>query len=288
MAHSRQMPTPMIATDLDGTLLMSGSHEPHPESAAAVRQALAAGIPIVFATGRTPYDVLPIAEAVGHRWYAVCCDGTAIVDLRTETVIRTHPLELDVKLEVVKRLRSRFPAVRFLVDRVSPGPITAGRYGLVVEDGFEAPWAWALEGASATRSILEVLEDPNIVKMCAFLPDDGTHPGAFNRVVAEVSELVTATRIHSEKTFVDMNRRGVSKASGVAELAEMEGVPVSEVFAVGDMHNDVSMLQWAGRSFAVENALEHVRDAADIIVPSNDRGGVAHVVAAALAHLRDS
>ncbi len=78
----------------------------------------------------------------------------------------------------------------------------------------------------------------------------------------------------------------MSKATGVAEIAEMHGIDQADVFAVGDLFNDIEMLDWAGVSFAVENAHPHVHDVADLIVPSNDEGGVAKVVEAALEHLR--
>ena len=279
---------PLIATDLDGTLLMTGSHEPHPDAVHAIHQALAAGIQVVFATGRAPLDVVPIADIVGHRWYAVCCDGTALVDLTEPRVVSTKPLPLDTKLEVVRRLRARFADVAFLVDRVNVGPVVQGHYGLVFEEGFEAPWAWALEGAQQVSSIDEVLSDTSIVKMCAFLDNDGRDGAAFREIADMVNDLVTTVRINSDKTFVDMCLKGVSKATGVGEIADRIGVSREHVFAVGDLHNDVEMLEWAGFSFAVANAHPAVHDVADMIVPSNDHGGVAAVVAAALEHLRSS
>ena len=279
---------PLIATDLDGTLLMTGSHEPHPDAVLAIHQALAAGIPVVLATGRAPLDVVPIADIIGHRWFAVCCDGTALVDLAEPAVVATHSLDLATKTEVVSRLRSAFPDVAFLVDRVAVGPVVQGQYGLVFEEGFEAPWAWALEGAREVASIDEVLSDPTIVKMCAFLDRDGQDSEHFSAIVDLVDDLVTTVRINSEKTFVDMCRKGISKASGIAEIADRMGISQEHVFAVGDLHNDVAMLDWAGFSFAVANAHPAVQDVADMIVPSNDHGGVAAVVAAALEHLRSS
>ncbi len=279
---------PLIATDLDGTLLMTGSHEPHPDAVLAIHQALAAGIPVVLATGRAPLDVVPIADIIGHRWFAVCCDGTAIVDLSSPSVVSTHPLDLATKNEVVNRLRTAFPDVAFLVDRVTVGPVVQGQYGLVFEEGFEAPWAWALEGARQVASIDEVLSDPTIVKMCAFLNRDGQDGNHFSSIVELVDDLVTTVRINSEKTFVDMCHKGISKATGVSEIAESMGISQDHVFAVGDLHNDVEMLDWAGFSFAVANAHPAVQDVADMIVPSNDHGGVAAVVAAALEHLRSS
>ena len=48
--------------------------------------------------------------------------------------------------------------------------------------------------------------------------------------------------------------------------------------AVGDMPNDVPMLQWAGRSFAVANAHPAAIAAADEVLGSNDDDAVAALI----------
>jgi hypothetical protein len=45
--------------------------------------------------------------------------------------------------------------------------------------------------------------------------------------------------------------------------------------AIGDMPNDVPMLRWAGRSYAVANAHPAAQAAADEVVASNDDDAVA-------------
>jgi Cof subfamily protein (haloacid dehalogenase superfamily) len=277
------MPKPLIATDLDGTLLTTGSQAPHPDAIAAVHRAIAADIPVVFATGRSPIDILPIAEMVGHHWFAVCNDGSSLVDLQTKKVIRTHPMTQDLMNSIVKKLRVEYPGVKFLLDRVKVGAIS-NTYNIVAENGFEAPWAWALDGARFVEDITQEFETDDIVKLSVFIDTDGTNGETFNAVKKFLPE-VTCVRIHSDKTFIDVCNKGISKATGVAEIADMQGIAQADVFAVGDLFNDIEMLDWAGFSFAVENAHPHVHDVADLIVPSNDNGGVAHVIQAALEHL---
>jgi hydroxymethylpyrimidine pyrophosphatase-like HAD family hydrolase len=48
--------------------------------------------------------------------------------------------------------------------------------------------------------------------------------------------------------------------------------------AVGDMPNDVPMLEWAGRAYAVANAHPSVLAVADDVLPSNDDDGVASLI----------
>ena len=256
---------------------------PHPDAIAAVHRAIAAGIPIVFATGRSPIDILPIAEMVGHRWFAVCNDGSSLVDLKTETVLKTHPISADLLNQIVLKLRNKYAGVRFLIDRVEEGSIS-NSYKIVCENGFEAPWAWALDGARFVDDISNELSSPGIVKLSVFIDRDGVSDKTFKEVREFLPE-VTCVRIHSEKTFIDICNLGISKATGVAEIAQSQGISQSDVFAVGDLFNDIELLDWAGFSFAVKNAHPHVHDVADLIVPSNDDGGVAQVIEAALEHL---
>jgi HAD superfamily hydrolase (TIGR01484 family) len=198
------MPLPLIATDLDGTLLMTGSQTLHPDAQDAVHQAISAGIPLVFATGRSPIDILPVAELVGHRWFAVCGDGTAIVDLRNDEVLATHPMDENDLREIVSVIREHFPAARFMIDRVSVGIIDPKNHGLIIEEGFKAPWADAVYGSERIDSIEQALHEPNIVKICMYLPTELDHDQIFQTAKNLVSPYSTVVRIHSDEIFLDL------------------------------------------------------------------------------------
>ncbi len=75
--------------------------------------------------------------------------------------------------------------------------------------------------------------------------------------------------------FVDTN---VTKSNGIRHLAERYGITMEEVIAAGDSYNDLSMLQSAGLSVAMENAPEDIKAHADFITKSNDEDGIAHVI----------
>jgi Cof subfamily protein (haloacid dehalogenase superfamily) len=275
----------MIATDLDGTLLMTGSKSVHPEVKEAISEAIDVGIPVVFATGRSPIDIVAIAEMVNHHWYAVCNDGGTLVDLEAKVVEKTHPISALTLHQTVSVIRNQYPDAKFMIDRVAEGPINTKDHGLIFEKGFEAPWAWALSGASEVADIETVLEEENIVKLCVFI-DQAESFENFVAFKELVMPFVHPIRVHSEKFFVDMARTGVNKSSGVGELAARHGVSPENVFAVGDLHNDYELLDWAGFSFAVQNAHPNLHDIVDIIVPTNDEGGVASVIRAAIEHAR--
>jgi hypothetical protein len=67
----------------------------------------------------------------------------------------------------------------------------------------------------------------------------------------------------------------VSKAALLDSVCTRLGVEASEVIAVGDNHNDLAMLAWAGTSMAVANAVPDVLAVVDRTLPSNEDHGVA-------------
>jgi Cof subfamily protein (haloacid dehalogenase superfamily) len=66
-----------------------------------------------------------------------------------------------------------------------------------------------------------------------------------------------------------------TKSAGAAELAERWGIARSEIAAFGDDLNDIDMLNYAGISVAVKNALDEVKAAAGYICDDCDNDGVA-------------
>ncbi len=61
-------------------------------------------------------------------------------------------------------------------------------------------------------------------------------------------------------------------------LAARLGLGRSQVLAIGDGLNDISMLRKAGVGAAMENAPEEVREAADLVTGSCEESGVAQVL----------
>jgi len=92
--------------------------------------------------------------------------------------------------------------------------------------------------------------------------------------------LPAGRRSRHSSTFglLEIAAAGVTKASGLAELAASHGITPDEVAAIGDMPNDVPMLQWAGASYAVANAHPAALAAADEVLASNDEDAVAVLI----------
>jgi hydroxymethylpyrimidine pyrophosphatase-like HAD family hydrolase len=89
-------------------------------------------------------------------------------------------------------------------------------------------------------------------------------------------DAVTVT--HSQASFIEVLPSGVTKAYGLARVAEYLGFDPLETIAFGDMPNDIPMLEWAGYAVAMRNGDTSVHAVAHEIGPSNDEDGVATVL----------
>ena len=94
-------------------------------------------------------------------------------------------------------------------------------------------------------------------------------------MVAEVLAGIAEATHSSSSGMVEVSAAGVTKAAGLAWVADRLGVPAHEVVAFGDMPNDLPMLAWAGWGVAMGNAHPAVLAAADDVTGSNDDDGVA-------------
>src|SRR5699024_3839344 len=71
---------------------------------------------------------------------------------------------------------------------------------------------------------------------------------------------------------------GISKAVGVGFLDSQYVVTHKDIMMVGDMRNAIEMLEWAAIGDAMDNAVQSVKVAADIVTVLNAEFGVAHIV----------
>jgi len=82
----------------------------------------------------------------------------------------------------------------------------------------------------------------------------------------------------SRPMFLEFVDKKASKAIAMEKLGEHFGIKRSEMIAVGDGYNDLSMIEYAGLGVAMANAKDAIKEKADFITLSNDEDGVAHVI----------
>jgi 5-amino-6-(5-phospho-D-ribitylamino)uracil phosphatase len=81
---------------------------------------------------------------------------------------------------------------------------------------------------------------------------------------------------NSGDILYDVNPLGVTKANAVNFLADYFHIPLQQIAAFGDDHNDLAMLRQCGVGVAVANAIDACRAEADFVCGDCDEDGVAH------------
>jgi hydroxymethylpyrimidine pyrophosphatase-like HAD family hydrolase len=106
-------PPRLIATDLDGTLVLQTGR-------AAGRRALSAlgelGIELVFVTARPPRWVDRLADVVGAHGTVICGNGAFIYDVLRRAVIRAHGISPATMRAIAADLRAELPGVGFAAE----------------------------------------------------------------------------------------------------------------------------------------------------------------------------
>lgn len=263
----------MVATDLDGTLLRSDGSV-SARSRAALDAAARAGLLVAFVTGRPPRWLDAVIEASGHRGIAVGANGALLYDLASGSVLASHPLQPGRLAVLTAELRRAFPEVSFAVE-----------YGdsFAAEPSYVHDWQINPRTDRLGRPIAEplVAELATIIARPAVKLLAKDRAADVDRFLTSADELLAgrASVTHSSSYgLLEIAAPGVTKATGLTQLAAQHGIRPAEVVAVGDMPNDVPMLQWAGRSYAVANAHAAAKAAADAVVSSNDDDAVAELI----------
>jgi len=259
----------LIALDLDGTLL-DGAGQLTSRTIDAVRSITQAGHRVVIATGRPPDIAVratrPLAGLASH---IVGGNGTIISTFPADPdeppeLIHVSGFEYSAAAEVVTVLRQHGTGFAFAL---------ATDAGFVHEHGF----AELMPAAVHDDPVDDVLSigGTTAFKLLVFHTERPLD-SLLDEVPLVIEHLGTGFTVrHMGAEAAEIGPADHDKAEGLRWLCNRLGVDAADVIAVGDEQNDLTMLEWAGRGVAVENADDRVRAAAGEVIGSNQNDGVA-------------
>ncbi|MGI8992984.1 MAG: Cof-type HAD-IIB family hydrolase [Nocardioidaceae bacterium] len=263
LARRALKPPRLIASDLDGTLLNSGGRLSR-RTADALTAVQDLGVGLVIATARPPRWMHGLTEIIGDHGVVICSNGAFLYHVPNRTVLAERSLTTAVVKELVAALRAAIPSITFAVESATG----FGREPSYVDLQVAPP-------GIPVRDIAELL-DPLPGKLLARAPDLGQE-----EFLAAVTDVVGDTAIVAYSGaggLAEISAAGVTKAAVLADWAAERGTGADDVWAFGDMPNDLAMLTWAGTSFAVANAHADVLAATTYTIGSNDDDGVAEII----------
>ncbi|GFG82199.1 hypothetical protein MPRG_54750 [Mycobacterium paragordonae] len=261
----------LIGCDVDGTLL-NDEEKLSARTRAAVQAAVAGGTHFVLATGRPPRWIRPVVEALGFAPMAVCANGAVIYDPENDKVLSAQTLSIDTLAALADIARRVIPGVGLAVERIGERAHDTATPQFISSPGYEHAW---LNPDNTEVSIDDLLSAPAIkllIRKAGALSADMA--AALAGHIGTEGDLTYSTN----NGLLEILPRGISKATGLREVAEPLGILESEVIAFGDMPNDVPMLMQAGLGVAMGNAHPDAVAAADEVTTPNSQDGVARVL----------
>lgn len=266
----RRMGTRLIAIDLDDTLLDRELTIPE-EAREAIQAAVRRGIVVTLATGRMYESALPFALSLGLDVPLITYNGALIKTSISREVYRHICIPKGLAEEVIRYCQGHGLHVnlyfndKLYVREASPEALdyqaTRGVSLNVVGDLEEFLNRGFLNG-DPTK--LLVVADEHIL---------GEHESVLHEMFRGKLSIV-----RSYPTYLEVVSRGVSKGEALRTLAGRFGIEREEVLAIGDNHNDVDMIEYAGVGVAVGNATAAVISGADYVTAGSCGRGVAEAI----------
>lgn len=282
----------LIAVDLDGTLIgPDGSI--HPRNVEMITAAHAAGVCVTLCTGRALIETSPTVSRIGSVDPVIVSGGAMVACPVSGDTLERFTLEPDLVGEMVEHLHTQEHPALLLKDPAATGY----DYLIVTPRGPQAidpasRW-WFNKMGVRTRYVSHVKHDPH--------PRDTVRVGAY-KANTPVDPLAAALRSRFAGRSQLQHFRGVllpddtirdgiqsvhivelfhhhaDKWMALQRLAARRGVPLERVAAIGDQHNDLTMVAGAGLGIAMGNATPEVVAVSKRRTLRSDEGGVGHAL----------
>lgn len=255
----------LVALDLDGTALMR--HRTLTERMRrAILDALAAGILVVPATGRSYTDIPEAVRKLSGIPCFLTSNGANIVDGMGKSLCADLiPWVWCVKVLRLLEEYDTQPSVHIRgasVNLKTADPRIVARYGN--SDYFKR---------SSVDDLAEYVaeQQTDIEKIFAVLFEPERKAELTARITAELPLGVSA----SGPDNIELNSLTASKGHGLSMLCERFGIGAAQTAVVGDSINDISMFAFAGCSVAMGNAEACLKEMADYETETCEEDGAA-------------
>ena len=281
--HSEKTTIRLVAVDMDGTLL-------HDDKSISdytldvLRRIVKKGVILVPASGR---PIGGMKEAVLNNvdgiQYAICSNGAMLMDVPEEKSICETGIPTEKAVEAIAYLE-QFPVItaRFVpssVERTHLPSCFSTDKGTFRAEGWEKtglsekyPYIRFSEGNVKDLGAFLRTSGVKVMKMGAFVLKDGLA----QELLEKGSPIPGIVFLRTGDGIIELNSVDASKGNALCTLCKKLGISMENVLAIGDNENDISMLQAAGISVAMENAEDDVKQAAKFVAGHNEEDGAAH------------
>lgn len=255
----------LLCTDLDDTLLTTDKKVSE-ENKRAIEYFKDNGGYFTFATGRIPYGAKLMLEYIKPNAPMLCFNGAGIYDFEKDDLIWNMKLH-DDKIKVLEFVEKNLPFTGLEVctkDKLYICKTNEVVYEHKVHEKLPDLYADYHDIEEEWVKVLFMQKENEI--------------GYVRKAMAESEFNDRFDFIQSSPKYYELLPKNASKGRCLLKLADILGIDIKNVVAIGDNENDIEMIKSAGTGIAVANAIKEVLDVADVITVDNN----SHAVSAAI------
>lgn len=270
----------IIAMDMDGTLLNS-QKKISPKTKEALMKAQEAGMILILASGRPTSGLMEFAKELKmeeHHGLLVSYNGSQVVDCMTKKVLFNQAMTVEEGKAVLEHMK-KFERVRPMIDHGKYMYVNNVYDQMIFLNGKEFN---VMEYESRGGKFC-LCEEEDLAAFVDFPLNKiltTSDPEYLQEHYKEMMEPFkdTLSCMFTGPFYFEFTAKGIDKAKALDSVLTPLGYHREEMIAFGDGHNDASMLAYAGRSVAMANAVDELKEQADEVTASNDEDGIAVTV----------
>lgn len=282
----------LIASDMDGTLLgpkMTISEE----NQQAIQYAKENGITFMVATGRGYTEAKPVLTEAGIDCPMITVNGAQAFDSDGELLFT-----ISIDKENIQNIISILQEKKVYFEIATTEGVYSDNIAQRIENvatmiakkmphvsyktavSMAVPFLDSLQ-VTYIKDYQYILNHPTleVLKFIVFSEDKN---GVLQPLEKEIMTLPDITVTSSFENNIEINHRNATKGAAVQHIANKLGIDMDNVMTIGDNFNDISMLEVAGVSFAMENAENTVKETAKYQTASNVHNGAGKAIIRAI------
>jgi Cof subfamily protein (haloacid dehalogenase superfamily) len=253
----------LIATDVDGTLLDKNSKLPD-SNKNAIMDCKKNGIGVILATGKSISAISGLVSTLALDLPQITLNGAVVVD-KNSNIIRSVKLDAKYCFELLHIMKEK-----------KYKPLVALENGKIYYDEYDPLFEY-YDNINERLFKVESLENTGYAEECV----------SVGAMIAENDPLEAFLRekygdrltiVRSGKFFFDILNKDTTKGRALSFICSKLDIRKSEVAAIGDSPNDISMFEFAGISIAMKNSFPEVLNKADYVTGENHQCGFAQAV----------
>ncbi len=274
----------LFATDLDGTLL-TDRKEISKTNIRAMRDLHKQGIEVAICTGRPFFTVEEYLEMLDFPCWIVSNNGSVIRDKNGEVLYAVY-IEQDILKQIIDLLERE--NIYYHMGDVSYNYVQSlSRRAKKIRDymiktkkpKFKTLWyplyVVLFSGTHRRVDYSSFVQNGGRVASIFIICDDLEKLNKIKRKLIDIKDIDISS---SGKNNIEILDKEATKGHSLKKIASLLEISLSDVIAVGDNYNDLTMIRYAGLGVAMENGEEEIKRSADWITKSNEENGVANLI----------